>query len=200
MYIYLYILYIYTHKHNEVSAPTWYLSRNTSGLLLYWWRSSSLRSSGVSSASPICWLFTWLPLRMMSSTMASTPPHAAWLLQQKQRHNQPNNKTDKQTHAAQRALTNIILLMQLLYFCIVYGADAGCLTWVSCRGRWVSRGGCWVTAGHPWDRVTGSSCGNSLWSSLSHRLGCILTGVSISPHIINSLTSLLTFVQKASAN
>lgn len=68
-----------SHRDIEPCARTWYLSRNTSGLLLYWCSSSSRRSSRVSSASPFCWLFTRIPLAAMASNMAFTQIDSAWL-------------------------------------------------------------------------------------------------------------------------
>lgn len=51
---------------------TWYLSMKTSGLLLYCCSSSALRSPKVSSASPICWLLTALPLIATASIISVT--------------------------------------------------------------------------------------------------------------------------------
>jgi len=63
------------------------------------------------------------------------------------------------------------------------GSVEAALTWVSCRGRSASAG---RLKSHMCDSVTGSS-GESLSSplSLSHKLGCVRTGGSISPHMIN---------------
>lgn len=69
----------HTYTQVKLCAHTWYLSRNTSGLLLYWRRSSSRRSVRVSSGSPICWLFTGLPLTAIASTMSFTQTDSAWL-------------------------------------------------------------------------------------------------------------------------
>lgn len=58
---------------------TWYRSRNTSGFPLYWRSSSCLRSARLSSGSPICWLFTGLPLRATASTMSITHADSCWI-------------------------------------------------------------------------------------------------------------------------
>lgn len=58
---------------------TWYRSRNTSGFPLYWRSSSCLRSARLSSGSPICWLFTGLPLRATASTMSITHADSFWI-------------------------------------------------------------------------------------------------------------------------
>lgn len=60
-------------------ARTLYRSRNTSGFPLYWRSSSCLRSARLSSGSPICWLFTWLPLRATASTMSITHADSFWI-------------------------------------------------------------------------------------------------------------------------
>lgn len=150
---------------NERCAHTWYLSRNTRGLLLYWRSSSSLRSSRVSSGSPICWLFTGLPLWAMASTMLLTQTVSARL-----------------THCRKREYweSKVKRNKSVVTCCFNVTVE---LTGESCRCCRGSVGWLMANFGYGISALTGNS-NLPPSSSSSIKIGWILTGSSISPHII----------------